>query len=73
MAMSTAAAASGSQYLWFLSRGSGLVLLVLFSVVVVLGVATRTGAAPGAGRASRSPSCTAHSRSSRSPCWSSTW
>jgi methionine sulfoxide reductase heme-binding subunit len=37
----------GSQYLWFLSRGSGLVLLVLFSIVVVLGVATRTGSAPG--------------------------
>ena len=35
-----------SQYLWFLSRGSGLVLLVLFSAVVVLGVATRTGSAP---------------------------
>ena len=38
---------SSSQYLWFLSRGSGLVLLVLFSAVVVLGVATRTGSAPG--------------------------
>jgi sulfoxide reductase heme-binding subunit YedZ len=37
----------GSQSLWFLSRGSGLVLLVLFSIVVVLGVATRTGSAPG--------------------------
>jgi sulfoxide reductase heme-binding subunit YedZ len=37
----------GSQYLWFLSRGSGLVLLVLFSIVVVLGVATWTGSAPG--------------------------
>jgi sulfoxide reductase heme-binding subunit YedZ len=35
-----------SQWLWFVSRGSGLVLLVLFSVVVVLGVATRMGAAP---------------------------
>jgi len=44
--MGMAAAASGSQYLWFLSRGSGLVLLVLFSVVVVLGVATRTGSTP---------------------------
>jgi len=42
--MSTAAA--GSQNLWFLSRGSGLVLLVLFSIVVVLGVATRTGSTP---------------------------
>ena len=45
--MSTTAAASGSQYLWFLSRGSGLVLLVLFSIVLVLGVATRTGSQPG--------------------------
>lgn len=37
------AAASSSQWLWFLSRGSGLVLLVTFSLVVVLGVATRLG------------------------------
>jgi sulfoxide reductase heme-binding subunit YedZ len=36
----------GTADLWFLSRGSGLVLLVLFSIVVVLGVATRTGSAP---------------------------
>jgi sulfoxide reductase heme-binding subunit YedZ len=41
------AAAAGSASLWFLSRGSGLVLLALFSAVVVLGVATRTGSAPG--------------------------
>lgn len=39
-----AAAASGSQSLWLISRGSGLVLLLLFSVVMALGVATRTGA-----------------------------
>jgi len=39
-------AASGSQWLWYVSRGSGLILLALFSVVVVLGVATRTGSAP---------------------------
>jgi methionine sulfoxide reductase heme-binding subunit len=39
-------AVTGSQGLWFLSRGSGLVLLVLFSAVIVLGVATRTGSAP---------------------------
>ena len=38
--------ASNSQALWFLSRGSGLVLLVLFSAVVALGVATRIGSAP---------------------------
>jgi sulfoxide reductase heme-binding subunit YedZ len=44
--MSVAAAVAGSQGLWFVSRASGLVLLVLFSVVVVLGVAARTGAAP---------------------------
>src|ERR1019366_9171596 len=44
-AMSVAAAA-GSQGLWFVSRASGLVTLVLFSVVLVLGVAGRTGAAP---------------------------
>ena len=40
------AAITGSQGLWFVSRGSGLILLVLFSIVVVLGVATRTGSAP---------------------------
>ena len=38
-------AAAGSQSLWLVSRASGLVLLVLFSAVMVLGVATRTGAA----------------------------
>jgi methionine sulfoxide reductase heme-binding subunit len=44
--MSVAAAAAGSQGLWFVSRASGLVLLVLFSAVIVLGVATRLGSAP---------------------------
>lgn len=34
------------QWLWFLSRGSGVVLLVLFTAVAVLGVATRTGWGP---------------------------
>lgn len=29
------------QWLWFLSRGSDIVLLMLFSVVMVLGTATR--------------------------------
>lgn len=38
--------ATGSQALWFVSRGSGLVLLVTFSLVMVLGVATRLGSAP---------------------------
>jgi predicted ferric reductase len=36
----------GSQALWFVSRGSGLALLVAFSAVVVLGVAARLGSAP---------------------------
>jgi len=40
------AIATGSQNLWFVSRGSGLVLLVLFSVVMALGAATRMGSAP---------------------------
>jgi sulfoxide reductase heme-binding subunit YedZ len=44
--MSLAAAATGSQNLWYVSRASGLVLLVLFSVVVVLGVAARMGSTP---------------------------
>jgi sulfoxide reductase heme-binding subunit YedZ len=41
-----AASSSGAQYLWYFSRGSGVVLLVVLSVVIVLGVATRLGAAP---------------------------
>lgn len=41
------AAATGSQGLWFVSRASGLVLLVLLTTVIVLGVAARLGAAPG--------------------------
>jgi methionine sulfoxide reductase heme-binding subunit len=34
------------QWLWFISRGSGVVLLVLFTAVMVLGTATRLGWAP---------------------------
>ena len=34
------------QWLWFLSRGSGIVLLVLFTAVMALGAATRLGRAP---------------------------
>ena len=45
--MSAGAAALGSQGLWFVSRGSGLALLVAFTAVVVLGVAVRLGSAPG--------------------------
>lgn len=44
--MSVASATVGSQDLWYVSRASGLVLLVLFSVVVVLGVAARMGSTP---------------------------
>lgn len=44
--MSAAAAVSGSQDLWFVSRASGLSLLVLFSIVMTLGVSTRLGSAP---------------------------
>jgi predicted ferric reductase len=35
-----------TQWLWFISRGSGLVLLVLFTAVMVIGTATRLGWAP---------------------------
>lgn len=41
-----AAGSSGVQYLWYLSRGSGVLLLLLFSFVMVLGVAVRLGSAP---------------------------
>ena len=44
--MSVAAAVTGSQRLWFVSRGSGLALLVALSAVMVLGVAARLGSAP---------------------------
>jgi predicted ferric reductase len=44
--MTSAAAVTGSQGLWFVSRGSGLVLLVLLTAVMVLGAATRAGWAP---------------------------
>lgn len=44
--MSTAASLAGSHSLWFVSRASGLVLLVALSAVTVLGVAARTGSAP---------------------------
>jgi sulfoxide reductase heme-binding subunit YedZ len=44
--MSMAAAAAGSQDLWYVSRASGLTLLIVFSAVMVLGVASRLGSAP---------------------------
>jgi methionine sulfoxide reductase heme-binding subunit len=46
MTTSVAAAAAGSQGLWFVSRASGLALLAVFSAVIVLGVAARLGSAP---------------------------
>lgn len=42
----TGVAPGGSQLLWFVSRGSGLFLLVTLSAVIALGVATRLGSAP---------------------------
>jgi sulfoxide reductase heme-binding subunit YedZ len=45
--IAAAATHTGSQWLWYLSRGSGLVLLVLFSLVFVLGVVTRGGSRRG--------------------------
>jgi methionine sulfoxide reductase heme-binding subunit len=47
IAAHAAVSATGSQGLWLVSRASGLVLLVLFSAVMVLGVATKTGATTG--------------------------
>ena len=44
--MNAAAAVTGSQGLWLVSRASGLALLVLLSGVMMLGVATRLGSAP---------------------------
>jgi methionine sulfoxide reductase heme-binding subunit len=44
LAHAAATTAAGSQGLWLVSRASGVVLLILFSAVVVLGVSTRTGA-----------------------------
>lgn len=37
---------ANQQWLWFISRGSGLVLLVLFTAVMLAGAATRLGWAP---------------------------
>jgi sulfoxide reductase heme-binding subunit YedZ len=39
------AALASTQGLWFLSRGSGLVLLALFSAIIALGVAVANGSA----------------------------
>jgi sulfoxide reductase heme-binding subunit YedZ len=41
------AATVGGSPLWYLSRGTGVVSLVLLTIVVVLGVLTRRGARPG--------------------------
>jgi len=45
--VSAAASLAGQQGLWFLSRASGLTLLVASTSVLVLGIAARTAAAPG--------------------------
>jgi sulfoxide reductase heme-binding subunit YedZ len=44
--VSASAAVTGSPVLWFVSRGSGLALLVLLSVVMVLGAAIRIRSVP---------------------------
>jgi sulfoxide reductase heme-binding subunit YedZ len=44
--LTLASPASGSA-MWYLNRGTGMVLLVLFTIVVVLGILTRRGARPG--------------------------
>ncbi len=44
--LSVAAGAAGSPGLWYVSRASGLVLLVLFSIVVVFGIGARMGSTP---------------------------
>ena len=66
--MTSAAAAAGSQGLWFVSRGSELVLLVLLSVVMVLGAAVQAGWAPRHGPRFVSPSCTGPCPCSPSRC-----
>jgi sulfoxide reductase heme-binding subunit YedZ len=48
-ALTAVAATPGAgSALWYLSRGTGVVVLVLLTIVVVLGVLTRRGAQPGA-------------------------
>ncbi|MDR2988188.1 MAG: ferric reductase-like transmembrane domain-containing protein [Nocardiopsaceae bacterium] len=46
IAAQASAPVTGSQGLWLVSRASGVVLLILFTAVVVLGVSSRTGATP---------------------------
>ncbi len=43
-------AATGSQVLWYVSRGTGLVLLVLLTAVVLLGIAVRANLAGPSGQ-----------------------
>jgi DMSO/TMAO reductase YedYZ heme-binding membrane subunit len=44
LTQAAATTAAGSPGLWLVSRASGVVLLILFSAVMVLGISTRTGA-----------------------------
>ena len=72
-AASAAASLAGQQGLWFLSRASGLTLLVASTAVLVLGIAARTGAVPG--RLPRFVPAELHRNLARSPSrsWSCTW
>ena len=59
--------AARPERLWYLTRGAGVVALLLLTATTLLGVLTRrTAGAASAGRASRSPACTATCRCSRS-------
>ena len=62
-------ATTGPTTLWYLSRGTGVVSLLLLTAAVVLGVA---GPLARAAAASFSRACTATSRCSRSPSSSRT-
>ena len=61
-----------STALWYASRATGVVCLVLLTVVLLLGIlVNRQGRCPAC-RGSPSPDCTAASRCSPLPSWPST-
>ena len=52
-----------NELLWYVSRATGLVSIVLLTVVVVLGLVTSAPAAPAGTRRPSSWDCTARCRS----------
>ena len=65
--VSLVSALGGPRALWYVTRGTGVVSLLLLTAVVCLGIAgVAAPARHGAGRASSSSGCTATSRCSRS-------